>query len=163
MQHQNAFEATRAVDYKRIKVNSPEFEQNGIIPELYTCDGENRNPPLELQDIPEETKCLAIIVEDPDAPKGIFIHWVAWNIPVMHHIREGHSAGAQGMNDFGKHRYDGPCPPSGTHRYYFKVYALDSTLDIPVSSDKSQLESAMSEHIIGFGELMGKYGRSRSI
>jgi Raf kinase inhibitor-like YbhB/YbcL family protein len=131
-----------------------------MIPLKYTCDGLNINPPLEIRNIPLEARSLALIVEDPDAPAGTWIHWVVWNIPIRQHIKENSVPGIEGINDFKQYYYGGPCPPSGTHRYYFKVYALDTMLDIPHHSTSTQLEKGMSEHIIAFGELMGMYKRN---
>jgi Raf kinase inhibitor-like YbhB/YbcL family protein len=153
-------EATRAIDYKQIKVSSNAFAHEGIIPTKYTCDGKNINPPLNLKDIPEDAKCLVLIVDDPDAPVNTWVHWIVWNIPVTHHIKENEIHGVQGINDFQQHHYGGPCPPSGTHRYFFKVYALDALLDLPDTAKKLQLEKAMSEYIIAFGELIGLYKRN---
>lgn len=154
-------EATRAVDYKQLKVSSIEFQNEGMIPLKYTCDGRNINPSLDIEHIPEEAKCLVLIVDDPDAPIGTWVHWVVWNIPVTHHIKENEVHGTEGINDFQQHHYAGPCPPSGTHRYFFKVYALDALLDLPANTKKLQLEKAMSEHIIAFGELIGLYNRNK--
>jgi len=151
------FEKTKAVTYKKIDVSSAAFKENHFIPRRYTCDGVNVNPSLNFDHIPKDAQSLAIIVDDPDAPAGTWVHWVLWNIPITHHLRENHAPGAQGMNDFSKHIYSGPCPPKGTHRYFFKVYALDCKLELPVSSNKTDLEKAMSDHIIGFGELIGLY------
>ena len=153
-------EATKAVDYKLLYLESKGFREGEMIPAEYTCDGTDINPPIDIENIPSGEKTLAIIVDDPDAPGGDFCHWVVWNIPVTHSIKEREKRGAQGMNDFSRHKYNGPCPPSGTHRYNFKVYALDVILDIPVSSGKMDLEQAMSDHIIAFGVLTGKYKRS---
>lgn len=150
----------KAVDYKQMDISSPVFKANEMIPAKYTCDGIDVSPPIDISDIPEETKCLALIMDDPDAPVGTWVHWVAWNIPVTHHIKEDDVHGVQGMNDFIQHRYGGPCPPSGTHRYFFKIYALDALLDLPRSTKKIQLEKAMNEHIIGFGELVGLYKKN---
>jgi len=150
-------EATRAVDYKQLKITSADFEQNGFIPPKFTCDGINISPSLTIEAIPEETKSLALIVDDPDAPKGDWVHWLVWNIPVTHLIKQNEVHGVQGTNDFQRLSYAGPCPPSGTHRYIFKIYALDTLLDLSANSTKIQLEKAMSEHIIGFGELIGLY------
>ena len=133
-------EATRAVDYKLLIVTSPVFKENEMIPVKYTCDGINVSPPLNIEHIPEEAKCLALIVDDPDAPIGTWVHWVIWNIPVTHHIKENEVHGTEGINDFQQHHYGGPCPPSGTHRYFFKVYALDALLDLPANTKKLQLE-----------------------
>ena len=153
-------EATRAIDYKHLKVSSPVFKENEMIPAKYTCDGVNVSIPLNIKHIPEEAKCLVLIVDDPDAPIAAWVHWVVWNIPVTHHIKENEVHGTEGINDFQQHNYGGPCPPSGTHRYFFKVYALDALLDLPANTKKLQLEKAMSEHIIAFGELIGLYNRN---
>jgi len=154
-------EATRAVDFKQLKVSSSAFKNEGMIPLKYTCEGSNVNPPLNVEHIPEDAKCLALIVEDPDALMGVWIHWVVWNIPVTHHIKENGIHGIEGINDFQQLHYGGPCPPSGTHRYVFKVYALDSLLDLPANTKKNQIEKAISEHIIGFGELIGLYKKNK--
>jgi len=154
-------EATRAIDFKQLKVSSAIFHHEGMIPSKYTCDGKNINPPLDIEQIPEEAKCLALIVDDPDAPCGMWVHWVVWNIPVTHHIKENVIHGTEGLNDFHQHHYGGPCPPSGTHHYFFKVYALDALLDLPPDTTKVQLEKAMGEHIIAFGELIGLYKRNK--
>jgi Raf kinase inhibitor-like YbhB/YbcL family protein len=151
----------KAVDYRQMVISSTAFKANEMIPAKYTCDGIDVSPPIDISDIPEETKCLAIIMDDPDAPVGTWVHWIAWNIPVTHHIKEDDVHGVQGMNDFIQHHYGGPCPPSGTHRYFFKVYALDALLDLPRHTKKPQLEKAMSEHIIGFGEIIGLYKRKK--
>src|ERR1051326_9359513 len=108
----------------QISVRSIEFSKGGHIPRKYTCEGENVNPPLEISGVPKSTKTLAIIVEDPDAPRGVFYHWLIWNIPPNEPIDENSVPGSSGKNSFGKTGYGGPCPPSGTHRYFFKVYAL---------------------------------------
>jgi Raf kinase inhibitor-like YbhB/YbcL family protein len=155
-------EATRAIDYKQLKIVSSVFDENNFIPVKYSCEGDDINPPLTIENIPEEAKSLAIIVDDPDARTATWVHWIIWNIPVTHHLKENQVPGVQGINDFGRQRYNGPCPPGGTHHYYFKVYALDSVLDIPEGSNKLQLEKAMSDHIIAFGEIIGLYIRSRS-
>jgi Raf kinase inhibitor-like YbhB/YbcL family protein len=150
-------EATTAVDYRQLKVSSPAFGYEGWIPEKYTCDGENISPPLHIENIPAEAACLALIAEDPDAPVGNWVHWLVWNIPVTHHLDENEVHGIQGLNDFKQHHYGGPCPPSGTHRYFFKVYALNALLSLSPNAKKMQLEKVMSEHIIAFGELVGLY------
>ncbi len=154
-------EATRAVDYSQLKISSTAFQHEDMIPVQYTCDGKNINPPLDIEHIPEAAKCLALIVDDPDAPAGDWVHWVVWNIPVTHHIRENEVHGIEGINDFDQQHYGGPCPPSGTHRYFFKVYALGALLDLQANTTKQQLEIAMSEHVIGFGELVGLYARKK--
>lgn len=151
----------KAVDYKQMDISSTAFKNGEMIPAKYTCDGINVNPPLDIKDIPEETKCLVLIADDPDAPVGTWVHWIVWNIPVTHHIKENTVHGVEGLNDFQQHRYGGPCPPSGTHRYFFKIYALNALLDLPANTKKIKLEKAMSEHIIGFGELIGLYARNK--
>lgn len=154
-------EATRAVDYSQLTISSSAFMHDGMIPVQYTCDGENISPPLDIDHIPEEAECLVLIVDDPDAPAGDWVHWLVWNIPVTHHIRENEMHGIEGINDFKQHHYGGPCPPSGTHRYFFKVYALDALLRLPADTGKQELEKAMSEHVIAFGELVGTYSRKK--
>lgn len=143
-------------------INSPAFSEGEMIPPKYTCDGSNTRPELNFSGIPAEAKSLAIIVDDPDAPRGNFNHWVAWNIdPKISKLDEGTfpEGGVQGTNDAGKDSFIGPCPPSGTHRYYFKAYALDMILDIPSSAKKNHLWKAMEGHVIAEGQLMGKYER----
>ena len=152
----------KAVDYKLLEISSPAFNDGEMIPSKYSCEGVNVNPPLQIKDIPEDAKCLALIVDDPDALRGTWVHWLVWNIPVTHLIKERHVPGKEGLNDFQQHRYSGPCPPSGVHRYFFKVYALDALLDLPADARKHTLEKVMSDHIIGFGELIGLYKRKIS-
>jgi Raf kinase inhibitor-like YbhB/YbcL family protein len=149
---------------KTLKISSDSFNNNEIIPSVYTCEGENINPPLRINTIPEGSEYFALIVEDPDAPKGVFTHWIAWNIPPSHLIDE-HSltGGIEGLNDYGVHHYMGPCPPSGTHRYLFKIYALDSKIDLENSSSKEALEKAMQGHIIAYGELIGLYKKVKEV
>jgi len=146
---------------ERLVVKSPAFENNGFIPSKYTCDGEDVNPPLRIEGIPEGTKTLALIVDDPDAPMGTWDHWIVWNIPPVEEIKEDSVPGVEGLNDFNKHSYGGPCPPSGTHRYFFKVYALDTELDLSPNARKEDLEKAMEGHILAKGELVGLYSRRR--
>lgn len=144
-----------------LSVTSTAFSEGEYIPAKYTCDGININPPLDVEGIPSETQSLALIVDDPDAPMGTWVHWVVWNIPVAKHLAENHIPGEEGINDFHRQHYGGPCPPGGTHRYFFKVYALNTALKLPASTSKAQLENAMREHIVGYGALMGRYSRSR--
>ena len=148
-------------DIRLLEVSSSAFNENSFIPEKYTCDGYNVSPPLDIKNIPAETKSMAIIVDDPDAPISTWVHWLVWNIPVQHHIKENTVLGNQGFNDFGKYFYCGPCPMSGTHHYKFKVYALDTLLILPAVTKKFMLERAMSEHILAFGELTGLYKRKK--
>lgn len=142
-----------------LSISSTAFAAGGMIPSKYTCDGANVNPPLDIEGIPDNAKSLALIVDDPDAPAGTWVHWVVWNIPVASHLNENEAPGTQGTNDFNRRNYGGPCPPSGTHRYFFKVYALDAMLNLPDNTGKSQLLKAMEGHIVASGELMGLYQR----
>jgi Raf kinase inhibitor-like YbhB/YbcL family protein len=146
---------------KELTVKSPAFENNKLIPSKYTCDGEEVSPPLTVEGIPEKTKSLALIMEDPDAPAGLFIHWLVWNIPPSNEIQENSVPGTEGLNTNKKNSYHGPCPPGGTHRYYFKVYALDAHLNLGAFSDKEVLENAMQNHILAHGELIGLYRRGK--
>lgn len=145
-----------------MKLTSPVFTNNQSIPQKYTCDGQDISPPLQISEVPEGTASLVLIIDDPDAPMGTWDHWVVWNInPSTTSIEEdGVSEGAvQGMNSFGKQPYGGPCPPSGTHHYYFKLYALDTRLELDVSSKKKDVEVAMEGHILDRAELVGLYQR----
>lgn len=153
-------EINKVIDFKVLKITSPAFQEETNIPLIYTCDGEDINPPLSIEQIPENAISLAIIVDDPDAPSGTWVHWVVWNIPVTHFLKENEVHGQQGLNDFHKTGYNGPCPPRGVHRYFFKVYALDCLLELHTNANKSDLERAMTSHILAFGELVGLYGRT---
>lgn len=146
-------------DIATLHVSSPEFDANNFIPSRFTCDGANVNPPLEIADIPPAAKSLALIMDDPDAPIRAWVHWLAWNIPVAKHIKEDTMLKEQGLNDFRENRYGGPCPPYGAHRYFFKVYALDTQLNLPARTDRKALEKAMEGHVLAYGELMVKYKR----
>jgi Raf kinase inhibitor-like YbhB/YbcL family protein len=140
-----------------LTITSPAFEHEGHIPMKYSCEGQDINPPLTIKGIPEETISLALIMEDPDAPGGIFDHWVVWNVRPKEVIKEKSIPGITGKNSSGESRYIGPCPPSGTHRYFFKVYALDAFLDLDDDADKKIVEQALHDHVIAYGELMGLY------
>lgn len=145
-----------------LSITSPAFSQNGMIPKRYTCDGADVSPPLVIGNVPEGTKSLALIVDDPDAPAGTWVHWVVWNIdPGTREIPENTlpPGALQGTTDFGKQKYGGPCPPSGTHRYFFKLYALNSPLALPAGARKARLEEAMEGHLLGKAELIGLYRR----
>jgi Raf kinase inhibitor-like YbhB/YbcL family protein len=147
-----------------MKITSPAFSNNEKIPKKYTCDGEDVNPPLEFHDIPSNTKSLALIVDDPDAPMGTWVHWVLFNIPpTCKKIDENSipNGACEVLNDFRKHNYGGPCPPSGIHRYFFKLYALDCELNLKGTITKRDLEKAMQGHIIAKAELIGLYSRNR--
>jgi len=146
---------------KELIVKSPAFENNKLIPSKYTCDGEDVSPPLTIDNIPEKTQCLALVIEDHDAPAGLWVHWVVWNIPPTNAIKENSVPGTEGLNTNKKRSYHGPCPPSGTHRYFFKVYALDTKLNISGLTEKEVLENAMQSHVVAQGELIGLYRRTR--
>jgi len=142
------------------------FLNNEKIPVNFTCDRENISPPLEITDIPQNTRSLAIINDDPDAPNGDWVHWVVWNIPVPSSdipIEKGVSPGIEGTTSFGSTGYSGPCPPSGTHRYFFKVYALDKNLELKEGATKQDLLKAMENHIIEKAQIIGLYKRNCSV
>lgn len=143
-----------------MKLSSPDFEHNGKIPAKFTCDGADINPALVIEDIPEQAAALALIVNDPDAPAGDWTHWVVYDIPVGSRIEQNSVPGKQGMNDFKKTDYGGPCPPSGTHRYFFKAYALDSELGLEQGKSRAEVEQAMTDHVLDSAELIGLYSRS---
>lgn len=150
-----------------MQITSAAFKDGQGIPKKYTCDGEDVSPPLEWTPGPDDTKTLAIICDDPDAPMGTWVHWVVFNIPgdtvkLPENVppeREMNNGAIQGMNDFQKIGYGGPCPPSGTHRFFFKIYALDIKLDLPAGATKSHLMIAMEEHVLEQAHLMGTYRR----
>ena len=143
-----------------MKITSAVFGQNTMIPSKYTCQGEDVSPPLAIEGIPPGTKSLALIIDDPDAPMGTWVHWVLFNIPVTNQIAEGSIPGKQGRNDFGKNDYGGPCPPSGTHRYFHKIYALDTILDLKEGVSKKEVERAMEGHILDKAEIIGLYKKT---
>jgi len=140
-----------------MKLKSPEFENSSLIPRRFTCQGEDINPLLTIEDIPNGAKSLALIVDDPDAPMGIWVHWVVYDIPLIRQIDEDSIPGKEGANDFGRKNYGGPCPPSGTHRYFFKIYALDTELNLEEGITKKDLEKKMEGHVLDKAELIGLY------
>ncbi len=151
----------------KLEMTSTAFENQGMIPKKYTCDGEDVSPALKWTQGPEGTVSYALISDDPDAPGGTWVHWVLYNlpasitllpeaVPITKTLLDG---GVQGTNDFRKIGYGGPCPPGGTHRYFFKIYALDKMLDLQPGVTKAQLEKAIQGHILAEGHLMGKYKR----
>lgn len=142
---------------KPMTVTSTAFKNNGNIPFVHTCDGMNTSPALSIKDIPSEAKTLALIMDDPDAPNGTFDHWLMWNIPVKETIEENTATGTQGKNGRGIISYIGPCPPSGTHHYHFRIYALDTNLNLKAGSNKDELKVAMEGHILAEAELIGLY------
>lgn len=142
-----------------MQITSPVFKNNEYIPAKYTCEGEDINPALVISDIPKEAKSLALIMDDPDAPIGVWVHWVVFDIPVVSGIEENSLPGKLGITNSGRREYHGPCPPSGTHRYFFKIYALDTQLNLKEGISKGQLEKAMQGHILAKAELIGLYKR----
>jgi Raf kinase inhibitor-like YbhB/YbcL family protein len=144
-----------------LQVTSPSFEANGDIPAKFSCEGENINPALTIKNIPVQAKSLAIIVEDPDAPSGTVTHWICWDIDPVETISEKSVAGVQGKNTIGNNGYMGPCPPNGTHHYHFKIFALDKKLGLAAGASKEDLENAMKDHVVGSGELIGLYKKSK--
>ena len=137
-----------------------DFEHEGMIPEKYTCDGANVAPVLKISDVPANTKSFALIVDDPDAPVGLWVHWVLYNLPAStREIDEKNlpAGTTAGMTNFGFTKWGGPCPPDGMHRYYFKLYALDKELNLPYGLNKKQVEDAIKDCTIEKTELMGKY------
>ncbi|MFA5810881.1 MAG: YbhB/YbcL family Raf kinase inhibitor-like protein [bacterium] len=152
-----------------LELRSSAFTNASPIPSKYTCDGSDLSPPLSWSGAPAGTKSFALIADDPDAPAGTWVHWVAWNIPTAtSSLGEAMTKDAQlpdgtkqGVTDFRRPGYGGPCPPSGTHRYFFKLYALDAPLDLPATATKPQLEAAMKGHVLAQTQLMGTYSRQR--
>lgn len=145
-----------------MQITSSAFQNDQFIPAAYTCDGANLIPPLRFSAVPSETKSLVLIVDDPDSPSGNWSHWLVWNIsPQTSEIEEGRppTGASQGVTSFGESLYGGPCPHSGTHRYFFKLYALDIILDLPATTDKKQLEEAIAGHVLDQNQLMGRYRR----
>lgn len=144
-------------------ITSPAFEEGGFIPKKYSCDGDNINPELQIQNIPSEAESLALILHDPDAPMpGGFTHWVLWNIkPDTAMIKEESipPGSDEGRNGAGQNMYVGPCPPSGTHHYHFQLYALDAKLDLPSTTTAADLEAQIAKHLIEKAELIGLYKR----
>lgn len=145
------------------------FASGETIPDKYTCDGENVSPPLAWAGVPEGTEALALIVDDPDAPNGVFVHWVLYNVsPERRALDEGISpgnvgdVGSEGRNNFGDQGYGGPCPPTGpAHTYYFRLYALDAPLELPAGATRAQVLEAIDGHVLAHTEMQGRFGRER--
>ncbi len=150
-----------------LSVASTAFKEGEMVPAKYTCDGEELSPPLTFDAVPPDAKSIVVIADDPDAPGKTWVHWVMFNIPadermIAQDVPKTENTpfdAVQGKNDFGKVGYGGPCPPSGTHRYFFKVYALDKELDLDSKATKADVEKAMEGHVTASGQLMGKYSR----
>jgi Raf kinase inhibitor-like YbhB/YbcL family protein len=148
-----------------MKISSGAFPDNGVIPAKYTCDGQDLIPPLTFSGVPAEARSLVLVVDDPDAPVGIWDHWVLWSIPPeTREVEEGKSpSGITGRNSWGKNSWGGPCPPDREHRYFFKLYALDAALTLPPSAGKGDLEMAMKGHILAEAQLIGRYDRQSRV
>ena len=153
-----------------LQLRSSAFSDRGEFPEEYTCEGQNYSPPLSWQDVPEEAESLALVLDDPDAPSGTFTHWIIYNIPPLREgFPEGFSPGVEtsegireGRNDAGNVRYDGPCPPTAddAHRYHFRLYALDTTLDLAPGANRSQFFDMIHDHVVDETELVAGFGRT---
>ena len=154
---------------QNITIWSEAFKNGESIPVEYTCDGEDMSPALSWNNIPPETKSITLVMEDPDAPSGIFVHWILFNIPSdvkkfskgIADIEQFKDGSSHGTTSFGRFGYGGPCPPSGTHRYYFKIFALDTILNLGPCASMMQVDIAMRGHILTTGELMGLYRRRK--
>lgn len=149
------------INKQNMKILSPSFNDGDFISKKYTCDEDDINPSLNINNVPENTKSLVLIMDDPDAVSGLWTHWLVWNInPEIKVIEENSRInGIYGKNDSGELKYGGPCPPSGTHRYFFRVYALDTMLNLNEGVGRKVLDNAMKTHIISSAVLMGKYSR----
>ena len=149
---------------KPLKVTSPAFENNKTIPSKYGCDGVNVNPAIQIDDVPSGAKSLALLFDDKDAPRKTYVHWILWNLDPSTKEIKGNSVpegAVQGLNDFKKNTYGGPCPPTRPHKYALIVYALEVPLNLDPKSGKAELEKAMEGHIIAQGQLMGVYKREK--
>ena len=148
-----------------MKLTSPAFEHNANIPPKYTCDGDNVSPPLSISEVPSAARSLVLIVDDPDAPNGDWVHWLLWNMPAQAmEIPENFVPGGEttdGTNSFNRTTYGGPCPPSGIHHYHFKLFAVDSMIDLPNTATKKEVTQAINGHIIASNDLIGLYTRKK--
>lgn len=143
-------------------ISSSAFSDSGEIPAKFTCDGENINPPLTIHEVPPDAKSLVLVVDDPDAPSGTFVHWLIWNLPPETEIlgeRYVSKDAVEGRTSFGKSGWGGPCPPSGSHRYFFHIFALDKVLDLTTSADFASLEKEINGHVLVKADLVGRYKR----
>jgi hypothetical protein len=146
-----------------MRLSSPDFAQGASIPARFTCEGQNGSPTLAIAGVPAGAQSLVLIVDDPDAPSGTFTHWLIWNIPPGTKSLVGGAlpgGAVQGTNDFGSLGYSGPCPPSGTHRYFFRLSALDASLHLAAGASREDVEGAMRGHVLGSAELMGRYAKA---
>lgn len=142
-----------------MRITSSAFTHEGLIPPKYTCDGDDVSPPLAISEVPDGVSHLVLVVDDPDAPGGVWDHWVAYDIPVTVEIPEAARLGTSGRNSWGRAGYGGPCPPSGTHRYFFTVYAVDSALGLEPEADKRQVLDALEGRVVAEATLVGRYTR----
>jgi Raf kinase inhibitor-like YbhB/YbcL family protein len=140
-----------------LELQSLAFSHGGHIPPLYTCEEKNINPPIEIKGLPADAETMVLIMEDPDAPGGTFYHWLMWNILPTRVINENTAPGTCGKNSFGNQGYGGPCPPDGEHRYFFRIFALDTRLELKEGAEYNELVQAIEGHILAKGELMGLY------
>jgi len=161
-------DSTQGMENMKLQISSDSFNHEGTIPDEFTCDGEDLSPQLSWNGVPSETQSLALIVDDPDAPIGTWVHWVIYDMPAIltqlprgiPQLPEVEGIGKQGENGSKQIGYMGPCPPGGNHhRYFFKLYALDTRLDLPSGATKAELEQSMQGHILAQGQLIGLYGR----
>jgi hypothetical protein len=144
-----------------MELKSPEFKDKQFMPAKFSCEGQDVNPALIIEDIPRGAKSLVLIVDDPDAAMGTWVHWVVFDIPLLSRIQENSIPGKQGVNSAGGKNYHGPCPPSGVHHYFFKIYALDTVLSLKDGISKEQLERSMQGHILANAQLLGLYKKNK--
>ena len=159
-----AVASLRAAPETTMQLTSNDFASGGGIPKQFTCEGGDMSPSLRLQNAPKAAKSLALILDDPDAPSGTFTHWLVWNISpeaTEFPVNRTPTGVVQGINDFGKTGYGGPCPPSGRHRYYFRLYALDAEVKLAAGATRAALEAAMHGHVLAQATLMGTYRKPR--
>lgn len=162
---QNMANNLNSSSVSKLRLSSPAFSEGSPIPKQYSCDGQNISPPLDIANVPANAKSLALIMHDPDAPVGDYVHWTMWNIPIGIKTIAANSVppGAiQGLNSNGQNKYIGPCPPSGTHRYMFELYALDTKLNLPATIQRDELLKAMDGHIIAKHTLSGTFSAKQS-
>lgn len=161
--NENVLPSVNMREVVEMKLTSQAFQGGSKIPSTYTCDGKDAIPPLQITDVPINAKSLALVVDDPDAPVGMWDHWVLWNIdPKTTEVKENQPPKAvYGKNSWKRTSWGGPCPPDREHRYFFKLYALDALLNLPEGSAKKELENAMKGHVVAQAELVGRYERIR--